>query len=170
MSKRSLTSCYFYLILILRILRGKPDAYPEPFDPDAHRGTRQAHRRKKLAIQPREGVERMKTECKIGNCQRPVHARGMCIVHYSRWRKAEKKANPQQFRKCLKCNLPVEAKGLCRRHYREIYKEKKKIEVIDKRIIDQWLPEKAEQYIESLGLPDVGKKAEKVPVKHRERS
>jgi predicted NAD-dependent protein-ADP-ribosyltransferase YbiA (DUF1768 family) len=111
----------------------------------------------------------MKAECKISNCRKPVHAKGMCIVHYSRWRKAEKKKNPQQFQKCKKCNLPVEAKGLCRRHYREIYKEKKKAEVIDKRIISQWPQHEAEQYIKSLSLPDVKKKAEKITFKYRER-
>ncbi len=114
----------------------------------------------------------MRAKCKIEGCGRPSHGKGMCVSHYSSWRKSEKKVNPQQFRKCRKCDLPVEVKGLCRRHYRESYKEKKKVEIIDKRMIDQWQKEKIEQYIESLALPDVGKKAEKVeiPFKHRKQS
>ncbi len=111
----------------------------------------------------------MGIKCKIRNCQKPVHAKGMCIVHYSRWRKAEKQTNPQQFQKCRKCKSPVEAKGLCRKHYREVYKEKKQVGIIDKRLISQWPQEEAEQYIKSLSLPDVSKKAEKIPFKYRER-
>lgn len=54
--------------------------------------------------------------CSNPNCDKPAQARGMCLLHYSRWNRLERTDRPQ----CSveNCHTAVWARGLCDKHYR----------------------------------------------------
>jgi len=65
--------------------------------------------------------------CKIKNCDREVHSKGLCFRHYfQRWKQerkdeTESRGRPQTQFGCitLGCLQPAHARGLCRQHYLE---------------------------------------------------
>lgn len=84
-------------------------------------------------------------------CARPVHGRGLCAAHYSRWRRGYRLDTPIGWKpprpKALcaapcdpPCNRDVVAKGLCNQHYKRqtmgmpinvplrVYKETQEVE------------------------------------------
>jgi hypothetical protein len=56
--------------------------------------------------------------CKIEGCKRPYRAKGLCNVHYTKWRRGEmEKAG--RYRTCANegCKKPTFKKGYCEEHY-----------------------------------------------------
>lgn len=56
-----------------------------------------------------------KTHCKTDQCNRDVSARGMCKLHYSRWRRANQPDCRQD-----NCDKTAHSRGLCYYHYRRM--------------------------------------------------
>lgn len=59
--------------------------------------------------------------CKVGGCENPSHARGMCPMHYQRWRKhGDPGVGAQPVRGTCSvegCEKPAHARGWCGAHY-----------------------------------------------------
>lgn len=60
--------------------------------------------------------------CTIDGCDRQHVARGLCELHYRRWRRTGSTADPEKPAGCGEegCTRPHEARGLCRLHYRRL--------------------------------------------------
>lgn len=63
--------------------------------------------------------------CKHVECQKPVHARGLCGTHYMRVLKAERAAGIPRWRPPEQCTVPGcgaphLARGYCRKHYQRL--------------------------------------------------
>lgn len=66
--------------------------------------------------------------CTVGQCDRKHHARGLCITHYTQFKRGITPAGPIKTRVSVKppecvedgCDAPVKAKGLCKAHYQRL--------------------------------------------------
>lgn len=67
------------------------------------------------------GSEFPKPICLIENCGKPIHARGLCSLHYERTYTQERKFKAEQTGEGIcsveNCNLPIKGIGFCNRHY-----------------------------------------------------
>ena len=63
------------------------------------------------------------SQCSEDDCDRVATSRGMCSMHYRRWRKAshpKTSPEPRQRPECSEdgCTDPAHARGMCNRHYK----------------------------------------------------
>src|SRR5207302_5977576 len=58
--------------------------------------------------------------CSVEGCRKGVHARGLCSMHYQRWRLTGSTKGPERNRRCSvpECDKAHYGKGLCRNHWR----------------------------------------------------
>jgi len=91
-------------------------------------------------VKTTSGQSKSSAICKVKNCKKSVHARGMCSMHYARWRnnvpltedrkKETAKRDAAAFRNGAKpcsadgCSRPAVATGLCNTHYTQARKQR----------------------------------------------
>lgn len=65
----------------------------------------------------------MAVGCGIDGCERPLYGRGLCALHYQRWRKhGDPLANYRRVGRSIctidGCDRPIVGRGLCSKHYK----------------------------------------------------
>ena len=67
-----------------------------------------------------------KKSCKMQNCKRPYRAKGLCNVHYKKWRRGETEVKAR-YKTCKNegCRKPMNRMGMCAEHYEAFVQSRK---------------------------------------------
>ena len=69
-----------------------------------------------------------KKTCSVQGCKRAYRAKGLCFLHYKKWRRGELEGRPPRYDTCSKpdCKKKVVGHGLCQEHFDAWKKSRKK--------------------------------------------